>query len=65
MTTERIESSPGAVLLEELKKLVDSFPADRRTEVMGLVRRIFNVLNPSLVTGEEVRSGERPQAGSH
>jgi hypothetical protein len=48
MTTEKIESSPGAVLLGELKELVESFPAHRRKEMIGLVTRVFNALNRGL-----------------
>jgi hypothetical protein len=45
MTTEKIESTRGAVLLGELKELVNSFPAHQQAEVIALFRRIFRLLN--------------------
>jgi len=44
VTTENLNLHRGAVLLAELKELVDSFPAEQRNEIVNLVKRVIREL---------------------
>ena len=45
MNIENTGSNRGVVLLAEIKELVDSFPKDRRKEVIQVFRTVFTRLN--------------------
>lgn len=60
---QTVESSRGAVLLRELKNLVDSFPEHRRKEVIRMIGIVFTQLNAGDQSPHSVDA--RPETESH
>ena len=54
----------GAVLLAELKSLVDSFSPDQRREVIKIIEVMFRALTAEYYSRDSVRSQRKPASRS-
>jgi hypothetical protein len=62
VNNETVTSNRGAVLLGELKALVDSFPQHRRKEVIKIFETVFTRLVPTVKTGAQPTRGREESA---
>lgn len=52
---DTVNSNPGAILLSNLKAIVDSFPSPRRKELIAVIGSVLGTLQP---TFREMEKGE-------
>ena len=63
MNTDNANTNRGAVLLKELKTLVDSFPEDQRKEVIKVIGTVVTKLSAGRYSRDSADIGLKDGAG--